>query len=596
MLNYGLSPIQVTLAIQFDADFADIFEVRGTKRNQRGQHLPPEAFQNSVILAYLGLDNVLRRTTIEFLPEPDSLTTREARFQIGLKAKEETSIYSSVLCQRDSGTVKAFSFQRAFGQMEREFDRSGLDECHVRTSSETFNALLTRSSADLRMLIEGNPEGSYPYAGVPWFNTIFGRDGIISAFQCLWITPRIAEGVLKYLAETQAESLVPEQDAEPGKILHETRRSEMAVTKEVPFARYYGSVDSTPLFVMLAGGYFLRTANLTFLRTLWPNILRALDWIDKYGDCDGDGFVEYKQFSPRGLIQQGWKDSDDSVFHADGRLAIHPIALCEVQAYVYAAKRSAALIAIALGEPDFAEQLNREAEVLRKKFDEAFWCDELNLYALALDGHKAQCRVRTSNPGHTLMCRIASQERAEAIAASLMSEQMFSGWGIRTVGASEARYNPMSYHNGSVWPHDNSLIGLGFSFYGLHEPVARILHALYEASRHMDLQRLPELFCGFHKRSNSSGPTLYPVACSPQAWASGSIYLLLRACLGLTIRARERQVYFTNPSLPENIDEVRIENLTVVDAAADVIIRRQPHGVTVDVLRKHGDLEILKSA
>jgi glycogen debranching enzyme len=346
---------------------------------------------------------------------------------------------------------------------------------------------------------------------------------------------------------------------------------------------------------MLAGGYFLRTGNLTFLKQIWPNIKRALRWMEQYGDCEGDGFVEYEQRSSKGLVQQGWKDSHDSVFHADGRMAEPPIALCEVQGYVYAAKRSAALIARALEESGLAEELDLEAEALRAKFEEAFWCDELGTYALALDGQKQQCRVRTSNAGHALFCKIASQERAEAVTASLMSEQCFSGWGVRTVGASESRYNPMSYHNGSVWPHDNALIGLGFSLYGMQEQACKILHGLYEASRHVESQRLPELFCGFHKRPEASGPTLYPVACAPQAWSAGAVFLLLRACLGLEVRHREQQIHFANPCLPLNLDEVRIENLRLGDASADFLIRRDGSGAAVEVLDKRGDIEILKS-
>jgi glycogen debranching enzyme len=277
-------------------------------------------------------------------------------------------------------------------------------------------------------------------------------------------------------------------------------------------------------------------------------------------------------------------------------MAEPPIALCEVQGYVYAAKRSAALIARSLEEPDLAPKLDLEAEALRAKFEEAFWCDDLGTYALALDGQKQQCRVRTSNAGHALFCQIASQERAEAVTASLMSEQCFSGWGVRTVGASESRYNPMSYHNGSVWPHDNALIGLGFSLYGMQEQACKILHGLYEASRHVESQRLPELFCGFHKRLEASGPTLYPVACAPQAWSAGSVFLLLKASLGLEVRARERQIHFSNPCLPLNLDEVHIENLRLGDASADLLIRREGSGVAVELLRKRGDIEVLKSA
>jgi glycogen debranching enzyme len=598
LLNYGLQQVKVSVVFQFAADFADIFEVRGTKRTHWGQRLPDQVEGDAVILAYQGLDGVVRCTRLTFSPAPASLTVGEARFVITLQPKEEQSIFSTVSCERNGNRKELAPFQEAFHGLQSDFDLSGsaIEECRITTSSESFDAWLTRSSADLRMLIEGNPEGPYPYAGIPWFSTVFGRDGIITALECLWMAPRIAEGVLNYLAETQATEEVPEQDAEPGKILHEMRRGEMAMTKEVPFARYYGSVDSTPLFVVLAGAYFARTNNLAFLQRIWPNIQRALHWIDKYGDADGDGFVEYQQRSSKGLVQQGWKDSQDSVFHSDGRIAEPPIALCEVQSYVFAAKRSAAPIARALNQPDLAVQLEKEAGALQANFEKAFWCDDLGIYALALDGNKRQCRVRTSNAGHALYCGIASQERAEAVAASLLNDQMFSGWGIRTVGASEPRYNPMSYHNGSVWPHDNALIGMGFSLYGLQRQASTVLHGLYEASRYVELRRLPELFCGFHKRPESTGPTLYPVACAPQAWAAASVFLLLQACLGLEVRAQGKQIFFKNPFLPANLNALRIENLRVGDASVDFLIRREASGTVVEVLRKQGALEILTSA
>jgi len=594
LLNSGLYAAQISLLLRFDADFADIFEVRGTKRPQKGELLPSKVGSDAAVLGYRGLDGVVRRTRLEFSPKPTSLVAGEALFQLRLEPKEEASIFATVSCERGAGHRVADSFPSAFSGLEGP--RVGIDGCHITTSSESFNAWLTRSSADLRMLMEGNPEVAYPYAGVPWFNTVFGRDGIITALECLWMAPHISEGVLKYLAETQATEELPEQDAEPGKILHEMRRSEMAVLKEVPFARYYGSVDSTPLFVLLAGAYFSRTANLSFIRGIWPNIKSALRWMDEYGDCDSDGLLEYQQRSSRGLSQQGWKDSHDSVFHADGRMAEPPIALCEVQGYAYAAKRTAAQIARALQERDFAARLDNEAEILRDRFEDAFWCEEIGTYALALDGRKKQCRVRTSNAGHALFCKIASQDRAEAVTANLLSDRMFSGWGVRTVGASESRYNPMSYHNGSVWPHDNALIGMGLSHYGFRKQAARILHGLYEASVRVELHRLPELFCGFHKRPESSGPTLYPIACAPQAWAAGSVFLLLRACLGLDARAHERQLCFQHPALPENVEEIRIENLRVGDASGDLLIRSDgPEVATVEVLRRRGQLEIATS-
>jgi glycogen debranching enzyme len=367
---------------------------------------------------------------------------------------------------------------------------------------------------------------------VPWFSTVFGRDGIITALQTLWLNPEIAKGVLEYLASSQADRTDAMADSEPGKILHEMRRSEMAATGEVPFARYYGSVDATPLFIILAGAYFDRTADRDFVERLWPNIGRALSWIDDYGDVDGDGFVEYARHSGKGLVQQGWKDSSDSVFHSDGKIAEPPVALCEVQGYVYAAKLAAAKLSRVLGNVDRSCALEVQAETLRTRFEEAFWCEDLGTYALALDGRKRPCRVRASNAGHCLYSGIASPERGRRVAETLLGNEFFTGWGIRTLGKSEVRYNPLSYHNGSIWPHDNSIIASGLARYGSKKLAGQVLLALLDLSSEVDLHRLPELFCGL-KRRPAEGPTLYPVACSPQAWSAAAPFLILEGCLGI---------------------------------------------------------------
>jgi glycogen debranching enzyme len=595
LINYGLVALQVSLSFQFEADFADIFEVRGTKRAKKGERLADSLDGDSAVLSYRGLDNISRKTRIAFTPKPRVLSTRLAKYEFTLEPKKEQSVFITVSCERESLAVDTASYQGAFDNLHQRYENERLHDCRISTSNKRVNAWLKRSEADLRMLTDGNPEGEYPYAGVPWFATVFGRDGLITALECLWIAPHIARSVLQYLAEQQATEEIPEQDAEPGKILHEMRRGEMAVLKEVPFGRYYGSVDSTPLFIVLAAGHFLRTGDREFAARLWPNIQSALRWIDIYGDADRDGFVEYARRSNTGLVQQGWKDSNDSVFHANGILAEPPIALCEVQAYTYAAKRSAAMLASEFGENDYSLKLNLEADNLQRRFEEEFWCEEIGMYALALDGKKEQCKVRSSNAGQTLFCKIGTPEHSAKICTQLMTPQLFSGWGIRTIGSGELRYNPMSYHNGSIWPHDNALIGLGLSMYGFQDAVAAILNGLYEASLHVDLHRLPELFCGFHKRSDSGGPTLYPVACAPQAWAAGAPYLLLQASLGLSVKALERQVCFSNPTLPPNIEEVRIENLGVPGGECDVIVHRHTGGVDVDVLRKQGEIEVIKS-
>jgi glycogen debranching enzyme len=397
--------------------------------------------------------------------------------------------------------------------------------------------------------------------------------------------------VLQFLAGTQATELDERHDAEPGKILHEARLGEMAATGEIPFSRYYGSVDSTPLFIVLAALYWQRTGDVAFIKSIWANLLAALQWIDTYGDPDGDGFVEYARKSRDGLTQQGWKDSHDSVFHSDGQLATAPIALCEVQGYVYLAKRLLAQMAHALGHEVQASQLAQQAQALKENFQSAFWCEALGTYAIALDGDKRRCEVLSSNPGHCLWSGIAAPEHAQRIVDGLMSPDFFTGWGVRTIAQGQPRYNPMSYHNGSVWPHDNAIAALGMAQYGRTLDAVNLASAIFDASVHFDLHRLPELFCGFARR-DSSGPTLYPVACSPQAWAAAAPFALLQACLGLEIVDGGAEVVMHSPRLPAFIDWLRISRVGAAGRSCDLLLQRHQRSVGVEVLRKDSDLRV----
>ncbi len=590
--NYGRLPMVLSLVFELDADFADLFEVRGMDRQRRGTLHAPRIDGNALEFAYEGLDSRRRRTRIFCNPMPTELSAGLVRYNIRLEPGAAAEFELAIHCEFDGAPVSngngSPGYREAMSMVATAFETTREREPEIVTSNSQFNDWLNRSLADLHLLRTETEAGAYPYAGIPWFCTPFGRDGIITALQCLWFDPMIARGVLSFLAATQADHDNPEQDAQPGKILHEARTGEMAALQEVPFGRYYGSVDATPLFIMLANAYYQRTGDATFSRQIWPHVLRALEWIDRDGDMDGDGFVEYARRNPQGLVQQGWKDSVDSVFHKDGTPAAAPIALCEVQGYVYAAKRGAADLARALQlDLDLAATLTAQAESLRQQFEDRFWCEELGTYALALDGDKRLCRVRTSNPGHCLYTGIVSLERARRTAATMMEEASFSGWGVRTVAASETRYNPMSYHNGSIWPHDNALLAAGFARYGLQKEAARVLSGLFEASRWFELHRLPELFCGFHRRLGES-PTLYPVSCSPQAWAAGAVLLLIQACLGLQVIGPTQELALTDPYLPTFLREIQINGLRIGEGSIDLALLRQQDTVHVTVTRAHG--------
>ncbi|WP_457756194.1 amylo-alpha-1,6-glucosidase [Thermodesulfatator indicus] len=586
--NFSPCKIHLPLSIAYDADFVDIFEVRGFKRKKKGKFFPVQVDTASVTFKYLGLDGKLRITKIIFDPPPAELNTNEAVFHLELNPKEKTNIFVVIACFLDQ-EEEPVPFVRAYLSNRQELKRLRRTSCQVSSPQEFFDAWLKRSESDLFMMLTETPYGLYPYAGIPWFNTYFGRDAIITALESLWLNPEIAKGVLRFLAATQATEFDPARDAEPGKILHEMRFGELAATGEIPFARYYGTVDATPLFLVLAGAYYERTQDINLIKDLWPHFEAALLWMKEYGDLDGDGFIEY-QASEEGLVNKGWKDSHDSVFHADGTMASPPIALVEVQAYAYLAYLKMARLAKALGQTSLAEQLKQEAQILREKFLKAFWDEDMGFFVLALDGDKRPCRVYTSNAGHVLWGGLAEEKQAISVAKRLFSENMFSGWGVRTLSAKEILFNPVSYHNGSVWPHDNAIIARGLARYRLKHFVAKILTGLAHASEHFPLHRMPELFCGF-KRRPDQGPIPYPVACNPQAWAAGAVFMLIEAVLGLEFIPSG--LCFCYPVLPPFLRRLKLRNLRVNGTSIDLDIVNHDADVTINVLRKPKGIEIL---
>lgn len=588
--NFARRSIDLDFAMTFGADFFDVFEVRGMRREHRGTMQAPAVERDVATLSYRGLDDHVRLTRIEFLPAPVRLTATRAEFSLHLAAGDGTDVD----VRASFGTDRSPPLLHFDGAIERVMTETIIRKgrgVRISSSNERFDNWVERSSSDLQMMVTQTPHGPYPYAGVPWFSTAFGRDGILTASEVLWNDPELARGVLRYLAETQSTVDDPERDAEPGKIVHEVRRGEMAALREIPFGHYFGSVDATPLFVVLVADYWRRSADRGVVEGLWPHVLRALDWIDRHGDLDGDGFVEYVTRASRGLVSQGWKDSHDSVSHADGSIVEGPVAICEAQGYVFAARRSAAELARVLGHEDYAQRLEALAEELRVKFERAFWSERLGTYALALDGKKQPCEVRASNAGHLLWSGIVEPTRATRVVETLFSPSTFTGWGLRTLDATAARFNPISYHNGSVWPHDNALIAMGLARYGFKSECTALLTALFEGSHHFELGRTPELFCGFSRRP-SHGPTAYPVACSPQAWAAGSVFWLLQACLGLSIDAPNKRILLDRPRLPSSVAELTIRDLQVGAARVDLLFRGHGDDVGVQLLRREGVVEI----
>jgi glycogen debranching enzyme len=569
----------------FTADFHDVFEVRGMHRAARGETLPAVRDGAGVRLAYRGLDGVVRTTRIAFEPAPDVVAANRAVWTLALAPGVATRI---VLTATAGSGDDPPPIPAAHGRGTRLAEQATL----IETDNPAFNALLERSLRDLDMLLTETPAGIVPYAGVPWYVAPFGRDSIVTALQLLPYQAGVAEGTLRFLASWQGRALDAFRDEEPGKILHEYRRGEMANCREIPFIPYYGTIDATPLFVVLLAEYARWTGDLRLVRDLWPAVQAAMAWMRMHGDRDGDGYLEYATRSPLGLGNQGWKDSEDAVSHADGRLAALPIALVEVQGYAYAALRGAAELADLLGEPTTAAAWRTEAATLRERFNRDFWLEAEGTYALALDGDKRPCEVVASNAAHALWTGIVDDDRAAVMAKRLLADDMFSGWGIRTLSVRERRYNPMSYHNGSVWPHDNAIAAAGFRRYRLPGAAESVAGSLFDASRHFEQARMPELFCGFTRQAGY-GPISYPVACAPQAWAAGSVFQVLTALIGMDPDALARRITFQTPVLPPWLRWIELHGLKVGSTSFDLAVSRGRDSASVELIARRGDAELI---
>jgi glycogen debranching enzyme len=578
LTNFSDENAQVPLKLQFAADFADIFEVQGAKRPARGEYLPATVEERSICFAYRGRDGVVRSTHIRFSESPRSASAEAAEFLIDLGRSGVAELFVEIGAELIE-TPRRERFEAAAQRLRKSMRQRLAEGASIDTSGRLFNLWLERSRADLALLTTSLPTGPYPYAGIPWFATEFGRDAIITALQTLWINPQLAAGVLSFLASTQAKDESAFRDSQPGKIMHEMRRGEMAALHEVPFGQYYGAVDTTPLFVLLAGAYEARSGDRTVVDRIWNHLLAAIAWIERRMDASPTGFLDYARAESTGLVNQGWKDSHDSIFHADGTIPRGPVAVVEVQGYAYAALNALSELAAVRAQEAVVRDCRSRAEALRKAIEQQFWVPEMNFYAIALDGGGEPCKVRASNAGHLLFCEVPSTERAAAVSEQLLSERCSSGWGIRTLAKDQPRYNPMSYHNGSVWPHDTAICAAGVSRYGGRPQVVQILGDIFEAAHHFGM-RLPELYCGF-PRIEGQAPAPYPVACLPQAWSSGAAFMLLQAVLGISIDGQRQEVHIQRPLLPVGIEALSIRDLPVGQARIDIEFHRMAGEVVV---------------
>jgi glycogen debranching enzyme len=586
--NFGGKSRKVRIELSFGADFLDLFEVRGFKRKKRGATLDPVLSDGQVTFAYEGLDEVRRELEVGFEPHPKKMTANRAVFDVKLAPQSSSSIEISFLPRAGEHEPQHTTHQ----DLERDYSSWRKSCTKFRASNPQLQQYVDRAVLDLRMMqtdLDGTPAID---AGVPWFSTLFGRDSLITAYQALGVNPGLAKGTLTKLAEYQGTKEDQWREEEPGKILHELRVGELAATGEIPHTPYYGSIDATPLWLLIYGRVWMWTADHEFAEMLWPNVERALSWIDKFGDMDGDGYVEYQKKSEGGLDNQGWKDSRDGIVHQDGTIPVGPIALVEVQGYVYDAWRQVAHVATALGHDDVAEELERKAEELKQRFNNDYWMPDAGYYAVALDGNKEQVRSITSNAGHGLWSRIIDSSRAGRVVRRLLAPDMSSGWGIRTLSDKNPAYDPIGYHTGTVWPHDNSLIAHGMKLNGFDDAANKVIDQLSLSGAYFAAGRFPELFCGF-SREDVPVPVEYPVACRPQAWATGATLLMVRSYGGISADAPAGTLFIVRPTLPFWLTRSDIIGMRVGSSRVDLAFHSHEGATGAQVLRKDGDLEVL---
>lgn len=593
--NYFSQTLALKLILKVDADYLDIFQVRNYVKEKRlGAILNPSKVKNGVILGYLGKDGVKRETELKILTGEGEIYKDRIELSFKLKHKQEKELTISIIPRIEGQKLinkNIISFERAQKKLRSNYKKWEEDSLIIKTDNKNFNQLINRSLSDLKLLLTDLGEGFIPIAGIPWYAVPFGRDSIIASLQTIVVNPKIARETLKTFAFFQGKEINGDREEEPGKIMHEIRFGELAHLNLIPHTPYYGTIDSTPLFLILAVEYFHWTGDLISIRKILPNLFAALEWIDKYGDIDQDGYVEYDPKNTKWAINQGWKDSTDSSVHQDGSLAVPPIALVEVQGYVYQAKKGMAEIFFYLGEKDKAKKLEKDARELKDRFNRDFWMEDRKYFAFGLDYQKKQIASITSNPGHCLYSGIVSQDKSEAVVKKLLSDEMFNGWGIRTMGENEAGYNPASYHNGSVWPHDNSIIIKGLTRYNYRREAVKVINGLIKASQYFKYNRLPELFCGF-SRKETKRPIEYPVACSPQAWACGSIYLIIQSLLGINSDVTNSRIYL-KPILPDEINKVEIKNLKVGNNRVDFVVIKEKDRIKLSDVRIEGNIELI---